>query len=166
MLTLTLLTLGAQPAYAFDCPKACEALAGDVNGDNAIDIADLQALANYFQGEEVCPGADVNGDGNVDIADMVYLLAYLQGGPAPINQWCCSQCEDPPIPGDVNNDGVVDIADTVTLADIVAGNATGDECLAAADINGDGQITEADTKLLLAFLFDGGAAPGRPECID
>ncbi len=56
-------------------------LAGDVNGDDLVNIFDLTYLANYYQTDD--PQADLNADGIVDVLDMV-LLANNFGiqGPA------------------------------------------------------------------------------------
>ena len=54
-------------------------LHGDVNGDNAVDIADAVATLNAMAGKEVAGNADVNGDGSVDIADAVAVLNIMAG---------------------------------------------------------------------------------------
>lgn len=53
-------------------PPPC---AGDANGDNLTDAADLSVLLGQF-GSSVTPGdgADFNNDGNVDAADLSVLL--------------------------------------------------------------------------------------------
>ena len=50
-------------------------LAGDANGDGAVDAADLSVLLGQF-GQNVTPGsgADFNGDGVVNSADLSVLL--------------------------------------------------------------------------------------------
>jgi hypothetical protein len=49
-------------------------LQGDVNGDGAVNIADLLALLAAWGPCAGCP-ADVNGDGTVNIVDLLTLLA-------------------------------------------------------------------------------------------
>ena len=50
-------------------PAAC---AGDITGDGAVDLADLNiVLANFGTG----PGGDATGDGNTDLADLNLVLA-------------------------------------------------------------------------------------------
>jgi hypothetical protein len=62
-------------------------LAGDVNGDGNVDVADVFYLINaLFAGgpAPVCSG-NVNGDMAVDVADVFYLINFLfAGGPAPL----------------------------------------------------------------------------------
>jgi hypothetical protein len=63
-------------------------ICGDINGDGAVNMADLSYLANYlFFGGPSPPNitsADVNGDGSITPADLSYLMNYLVwGGPSP-----------------------------------------------------------------------------------
>lgn len=61
---------------------------GDVNRDQAVNIADpIALLAHLFGGEPApaCPdAADANDDGVLDISDAVRILARLFGGSAPL----------------------------------------------------------------------------------
>ena len=60
---------------------------GDVNGDDAVDILDIQQILNYLAGEEsvldqndaAMKAADVNIDNSVDILDVQQILNYLAG---------------------------------------------------------------------------------------
>ena len=173
LLTVTLTSmLFAAPAMAqttFDCPETCEDVVwGDANGDGDIDIADLIVVTGAFNGDFIpCRGADINGDGQFDIADVIYLTNYLyNGGPPPVQQWCCDQCESLR-DGDVNQDGKVNIADAIAITAYINGQLKADDiCLAAADINGDGIIDDADTKLLLDYLFHDGKPPSAIECLE
>lgn len=58
-------------------------VAGDVNGDGEVDVADAIALLRYLAGygdESTIPAnGDFNGDGEVDVADAIALLRYLAG---------------------------------------------------------------------------------------
>lgn len=66
---------------------------GDVNGDTAVNLADVVYLINYVFKGGLAPdcGAefagvcgDVNGDAAVNLADAVYLINYIfKGGDAP-----------------------------------------------------------------------------------
>ena len=59
-------------------------LVGDVNEDDAVDIADVVAVYNYMagaKGDVSLPHADVNGDGAVDIADIVKIYNLMAGEP-------------------------------------------------------------------------------------
>ena len=60
-------------------------MAGDVNGDGSVGVADVVTLRRYLAG---WPGvtidesaADVNGDGAVGAADVIVLRRYLAGWP-------------------------------------------------------------------------------------
>ena len=59
-------------------------LAGDVNGDNAINIFDLAYMANRYRTTD--PSADLNGDGQVNIFDLAMAANNyrLQG---PLTDW-------------------------------------------------------------------------------
>ncbi len=50
--------------------------AGDVNGDNNIDILDLAQLAQHYQSSN--PLADLNGDGVVNILDLALVAGNFQ----------------------------------------------------------------------------------------
>jgi hypothetical protein len=54
---------------------------GDVDGNGAIDIADVVTLVNYMFKQGPLPPcieeADVNAHMRVDIADLVYLVNYM-----------------------------------------------------------------------------------------
>jgi hypothetical protein len=55
-------------------------LAGDVNGDSAINILDLAYLAQHYQSAD--PVADLNADGIVNILDLALVAGnYQQQGP-------------------------------------------------------------------------------------
>lgn len=156
---LVLASLFASSSALATCPTQCADIVwGDVNGDSAVDIADLSVLAGYFSGSgaAVCDGSDMNRDGAVDIADLSWLGAWLSGnGPAPLNQFCCDQCTSL-MAGDANEDGVVDIADAIAISNYAGG---GGICLAAADVSLDGEIdTSPDAKMVLDYLFSGGPA--------
>ncbi len=62
--------------------EPASAITGDVNGDNLVDIDDVNALINIILGEEQASkyaGADVNGDGNVDIDDVNAVINIILG---------------------------------------------------------------------------------------
>ncbi len=84
------------------------ALKGDINGDNAVDIIDLSVLlTNYGKSSSSAsaPSADINDDGTVNISDLSLLLSnFGQHGtvitePAPYyNLSTPSLPSDPPAP--------------------------------------------------------------------
>ena len=58
-------------------PDWCDSCTGDVNGDGAVDAADLGALlALWGTNGNSSPRADANRDGTVDAADLGLLLGY------------------------------------------------------------------------------------------
>lgn len=69
-------------------PKTLVWLAGDVTGDQVVDLADVIFLINYLYRFGPAPDpperGDVTQDGELTIADVIYLINYLyKGGPAP-----------------------------------------------------------------------------------
>ena len=55
---------------------------GDVNGNAAVDISDMQRLYEHLNGSNILTNAfigDVNGNGAVDISDMQRLYEHLNG---------------------------------------------------------------------------------------
>jgi IPT/TIG domain/Dockerin type I domain len=66
---------------------AVEFIRGDVNGDGAVDAADLSYLGSALAGTGPLPAnfdsADVNDDGLVHIGDQIALSAWLFQGGAP-----------------------------------------------------------------------------------
>ncbi|MBO4673357.1 MAG: dockerin type I repeat-containing protein, partial [Bacteroidaceae bacterium] len=58
-------------------------LAGDANGDGAVDVTDVVSIVNYILGKPsasfVFAAADVKGDGSVDITDVVSVVNIILG---------------------------------------------------------------------------------------
>ena len=56
---------------------------GDVNGDGAIDVADISAVISVMaNGTNISfANADMNGDGNVDVADISTVIDIMAGKP-------------------------------------------------------------------------------------
>ena len=52
---------------------------GDVNGDGAVNVADISSIISVMAGdnEELRAAADVNGDGNVDVADISTVITIM-----------------------------------------------------------------------------------------
>lgn len=61
-----------------------EAIPGDANGDNEIDVADIVAVANHILGSSandfLATSADYDSDGTVDVADIVNIANHILGG--------------------------------------------------------------------------------------
>ncbi len=54
---------------------------GDVNGDNEVNIADVNSIIDIIlDGAAVTPAADVNGDGEINIADVNVIIDIILGG--------------------------------------------------------------------------------------
>ena len=53
------------------------AIAGDLNGDTKVDIADAVTVLNIMAAGEYNEAADINGDQKVDIADFVSILNIM-----------------------------------------------------------------------------------------
>ena len=51
-------------------------MAGDVNSDGSIDVADIATVINVMAGSapEHKARADVNGDGSIDVADIATII--------------------------------------------------------------------------------------------
>jgi hypothetical protein len=58
-------------------------LAGDVNGDGAIDILDIAYMGARFDGTD--PHADLNADGVVDILDLVLAAVNFGQTATPVS---------------------------------------------------------------------------------
>ena len=72
------------PAKGFDYAKAYAALPepgvkGDVNGDGAVNVADISAIISVMAGEatEYAAAADVNSDGAVNVADISAVIDIM-----------------------------------------------------------------------------------------
>ena len=66
--------------------RLCASLAGDADGNGAIDVGDVFYVINalFAGGPSPVRNADANGDGVVNVADVFYLINFLfAGGPAP-----------------------------------------------------------------------------------
>ena len=61
--------------------QAQQTLRGDVNGDNEVNIADVNSIIDIIlDGAAVTPAADVNGDGEINIADINVIIDIILGG--------------------------------------------------------------------------------------
>lgn len=61
-------------------PAAGQQAKGDVNGDTAIDVADISAIISVMAAGGNDPAADVNKDGAVDVADISNVISIMAGG--------------------------------------------------------------------------------------
>ena len=59
-------------------PKQAEGVKGDVNGDGAVDVADISAVISCMAGDTTYNAtADVNGDGAIDVADISSIITIM-----------------------------------------------------------------------------------------
>ena len=59
-----------------------QGLKGDVNGDNKVDVADVNIIIDIILekvSKDEYPAADVNGDGKVDVADVNSVIDIILG---------------------------------------------------------------------------------------
>ena len=66
---------------AADCPEeppACTA--GDLNGDDTVNVLDVVALVALVLGSEYDECGDINGDGTVNVLDVVATVSIVLGG--------------------------------------------------------------------------------------
>ena len=50
---------------------------GDVNGDGAVDVADIASIISVMAGDGKYPNADVLGDNTVDVADIATVIDIM-----------------------------------------------------------------------------------------
>lgn len=56
-----------------------EAVYGDVDGNGAVDISDVNIVINVMLGKDTNPAADVTGEGTVDISDVNVVINVMLG---------------------------------------------------------------------------------------
>ncbi len=61
-------------------PASGEQPKGDVNGDGAIDVADISNVISIMADGSNNPAADVNKDGSVDVADISTIITLMAEG--------------------------------------------------------------------------------------
>ena len=60
-----------------------DSLRGDVNGDGAVNIADLNVIINAILTGNMNMDCDLNGDNSINIADVNAVIGIILGGGAP-----------------------------------------------------------------------------------
>lgn len=76
---------------------ADETKKGDVNGDNAVTVADVTALVNVIlKNSTQTPACDVNGDGIVSKADVEAVVSIILGKTPPGSDIVDIDPDDPP----------------------------------------------------------------------
>ena len=67
-----------------------EEIYGDVNGDQEVNIADVNSIIGVIlDGNDFTPAADVNGDGEINIADVNSIINIIlgEGVPSQEHEW-------------------------------------------------------------------------------
>ena len=65
------------------CLQANAAKRGDVNGDNNVDVSDINIVINEILGKGGTYNADVNGDGTTDVSDINIVINIILGKDEP-----------------------------------------------------------------------------------
>lgn len=104
--------------------SSAQRLTGDISGDGVVDSTDEALLAVVWGGDY--PQADVDGDGTIGLSDLMGVLAAL------------GESYGSSLTGDVDGSCEVDQTDVDLIATMVG------TTWAPADLNGDGQVTQAD----------------------
>ncbi len=174
-----------------DAQQAAQPLAGDVNGDAAVDGKDLRLLVNYLLRSGTQPSnlaaADITHDGRVDISDLTALISLIsslfsaQGNDLTSDglvNWDdvnyltrylfqSGAAPQPLVLADLNADGGIDISDLSWLITLVTNSPASDELLyGSGDANGDGVVDNRDLDFLIAYLTGGGPAPSPLGRVD
>lgn len=134
--------------------------AGDVNQDGNINSNDSQYILDYLSGKFVLTEyqqvlADVSGDSQVTQLDSDLILNYSN---KKVNCFPIldSKCKYYTL-GDVNEDGTINSADASAVQSFVSGQITLTAIQqVAADVNGDGKITNDDAALISQVSGSGG----------
>lgn len=65
----------SMPSNTFE--ESSEAVAGDVNGDSVVDVADIANVIDLMAQGSFLPAADVNNDGSIDVADIAAIIDIM-----------------------------------------------------------------------------------------
>lgn len=68
---------GMELVYASMPPDEPQPIAGDVNGDGEVNIADVNAIIDMILSSNVQASGDVNGDGEINIADVNAVIEII-----------------------------------------------------------------------------------------
>ena len=69
--------VGFYDIYIANNPNEEAGLEGDVNGDGAVDVADISSIITVMANSSDDSAADVNGDGAVDVADISAVITIM-----------------------------------------------------------------------------------------
>lgn len=126
------------------------AVKGDINGDGAVDVYDLQYLYEYccdndtITNPAILARLDINGDGKQDIADAAALYGYLTEGEWPVPRHAITVKSTAPETAQVEQGGMYtlymsDVFDTCpdSVTYTLSGEGLGKHTKLAADDKGD-----------------------------
>jgi hypothetical protein len=104
----------------------------------------------------------VNGDEHIDLRDMQMIFDYIFYGEGWYSGYSLSDCEyvtnisyyvPTPIPGDINGDYSLSVLDVTMLIDMLL---SGGNLPDNADVNGDGMVSILDVTTIIDMLLTGG----------
>ena len=73
----TLLNIPSSAAQFYSNLQCQEFIAGDINGDNIINIQDIVLTVNLVMGGEYNSNADLNSDGVTNVLDIVQIVNII-----------------------------------------------------------------------------------------
>lgn len=136
---------------------------GDVNEDNEINIADVNAMVNILLNKDYSKlslWGDINQDGSVDIIDLRMTVEAMYGFWLNGYWYTGHKIEEGHSTAsvryrhnwyDVDGDGNVTIGDVTRIIDsLLDGNTVEDQ-----DVDGDGNVTIADVVSLIDYILVG-----------
>jgi hypothetical protein len=143
---LASLTIADQIIWLRNGPEI-PSIRGDFNGDNVVDVIDVDLICAAIETAEFQARFDLNGDGSLNRSDMNDMITGVLGTSF----------------GDANLDGTFNSSDFVAVFQIgeYEDAAVGNSTWADGDWNCDGEFSTAD----LVFAFQGGGfvAASRPR---
>ncbi|MFQ5423437.1 MAG: hypothetical protein ACE5F9_05590 [Phycisphaerae bacterium] len=156
MATILLAGSGCPPPGGCVCP-------GDMNGDGALNGADLQTFIDCFLSAPMggappagCECVDADQNGVVDLVDRDVFAALLLAGAGCLPPGACA------CPGDMNGDGALNGADLQVFVDCYIQSAptgvpaSGCQCV---DADGNGSVDSTDIGAMVNALLSGTPCP-------
>jgi len=156
--------------FAGDTTIAVEPYHLDLNGDCAIDAADLELFACFFANgmscfdgvfpvptccnPEVITGACCEGDScsQRTLGNCLAMGGFYGGDGTACNDTICSCCE---MRGDIDHSGSLNISDVTYMVAYLFQGAPPPPCPTEADLNGDGELNVEDLAAwLIPLLFN------------
>lgn len=114
-------------------------LAGDIDSDGSVNLADLKMLVANWGRQAGDPGADTRADvdsnGSVDLSDLKTLVANFGNAS--------------PVPGDISGDNAVSLADFKSLLTAWNSTVAGSNWSVKADLDDSGNVNLHDLKILI-----------------